>query len=154
MFICEWFISSLYLYLIQCHVYVKPIHIDQRTLTLLNENIWLLFHTSIEMRFSSRLLSRKVTSSDWYFTIPFKSEFKHNMYIQVGKITFKCVALLTMLWMCVTPSQLPVEVMTDITIGTLQHYHSTCVYMLRQTQEPGQCEINCVRYQSLPTLYL
>jgi hypothetical protein len=74
-----------------------------------------------------------------------------TMYIQIGKKAFKYVALITMLWSCVNPSQLPTEVITDITFGVLQHYHSTCVHMLHLTQEPGQCETICFEYQSVPT---
>jgi hypothetical protein len=65
------------------------------------------------------------------------------MYIQAAKKTLKSLALITMLWTCARPSELSTEAIGDITVGVVQHYHATCVYMLRATQEQGQ-----LRYDS------
>jgi hypothetical protein len=60
------------------------------------------------------------------------------MRVCVEKNTFTFVTLMTMVWTCVRPSQLPIEVTTEVTAGVLQRYQSAAVCVLRQTQDQGQ----------------
>lgn len=74
-----------------------------------------------------------------------------TMYIKIINKTLKSLALITIIWPCVSSLQLPIGVITDITTGVLQHYHSTCVFILQSTQVPGEYKILCVQYQPVPT---